>query len=213
MPPIGQIIQSFQRPFTLLRRDAPTIDAAGHAYPSPVTASTLRGAIYPQEGDKLQDVPEGLRDRAAIWIFTRAALRTAEDPNLHDADLVRYLNRLYRVFRSERWDFGGYYRSTALKLPQEAGYLPMHFGAGVTGLTPTQVEALPGLLYASSNDARVAVTAIADQFVYFAAPASFGTLSVDGVAGAVTNITIGTQAYHLFQSTAAALGAVTARFF
>ncbi len=211
MAKIGSIIDHFSQTFSVIRRDAPVVDESGHAYDQPVSVVPMRGAIYPQQGDLVENPPEGMRDRAAIWVYTRSLLRTAEEPELHDADLVRYQRRLYRVYRAEPWTYGAFYRNVALKLPQESGYGPVYFGVGVTGLNAVQILALPGLLYLSSNSARIAVAPGAGQKAYFAAPAAFGTLGAD-LAGSVTQATISGTVYNVFESTAANLGSIEVLF-
>ena len=76
----------------------------------------LLASVQPARADELQRLPEGRRTSAAIKLYSKERLRTADSPRNIQPDRVEYRGESYQVESVEDWDeLGGYFKPIALK--------------------------------------------------------------------------------------------------
>lgn len=74
------------RDVTLTTRAAGVYDADGNFDVGTATAATIRAAIFPASGNKLMDLPEGIRTEAGWLCWSRSAM--AVDDQITDGSIV-----------------------------------------------------------------------------------------------------------------------------
>jgi hypothetical protein len=117
--PVDHILETFAVPggLSVTRRAAGT-ETAGIYTPGATTTLTVNPiVVQPIAGRTLARMPEGQRTREPVAVWTREALRTAQDPAGAMADRFTYLGALYEVVEVHAWSGqGGYYQYTAVKV-------------------------------------------------------------------------------------------------
>jgi hypothetical protein len=117
--PVDHILETFAIPggLTVTRRAAGT-ETAGIYTPGATTTLTVDPiVVQPVAGRTLARMPEGQRTREPVSVWTRAELRTAQDPSGAMADRFTYGGALYEVAEVHAWAAqGGYYSYTAIKV-------------------------------------------------------------------------------------------------
>lgn len=90
---------------------------AGRLTPGETTTLTIAANVQPASGRDLLRLPEGLRTRETIAIWTAAELRTADEDAGTPADRVAYGGATYQVENVEGWGvLGGYRKAIAAKV-------------------------------------------------------------------------------------------------
>jgi hypothetical protein len=87
----------------------------------PLSFSTFEivASIQPASGEDLVRVPEGVRTRELVTVFTPTELQVKNAPAGTEADRVAYKGATYEVQTVEKWDeSGSYYRAVAAKIEQ-----------------------------------------------------------------------------------------------
>lgn len=112
----GTIRRLGMRPVVVTRRGAPTTDK-GRVTPSEPTTYSLNANVQPLSGRELLRLPEGLRSRETLAMWTDGDLRTADESAGVLADRVAVNGRVYEIELVEDWEFhGGYRRFIAAKV-------------------------------------------------------------------------------------------------
>lgn len=103
---------------TVTRRGAATL-SAGFWTPGTTSTITLTDAVvHPLTGRQLEALPEGLRTREPLAVFSATALRTAAEPAGVGADTFTWGGVTYEVQTVENWAANGnFYRHVAVKVP------------------------------------------------------------------------------------------------
>lgn len=91
-----------QETATRRRYAAYTRDSQGKAVDGALTSTTIRLTKQPLNGRDLKLLPEGLRQEDTIKVYTRSALRTANQHDGTPADEVVIDSIAYRVMRVDR---------------------------------------------------------------------------------------------------------------
>lgn len=92
----------------------------GYAVNTALPPREIEAVVHPAMGRDLERLPEGLRNRETIWVFTGAELRCETTDS--QPDLIEYRPggdadpKLYRVYLCEDWTRqGGHYRALAYR--------------------------------------------------------------------------------------------------
>jgi hypothetical protein len=102
-------------PVTITRPGAPTLDA-GRVVEGRSTVVTTQASVQPVSGRELLRLPEGLRTRELVAVYSPVELRTANATSGALADQVAYGGATYEVQLVEDWSrLGGYWRGIAAK--------------------------------------------------------------------------------------------------
>jgi hypothetical protein len=106
--------------YTVTRKAAPSL-VKGKRVAGTTSALTIEALVHPVAGRELQRLPEGLRSREVISIFSKTELRTVQvvagAETACEADSIRYQGRDYEIQVVEPWDeTGGFFRYYASKL-------------------------------------------------------------------------------------------------
>lgn len=114
---IGQIINAFNTPITVRRTSDATTFTDGLASVADVDTFTLDGvAVQPLTGSERQSLPELIRDRALIKLYTRCPLLGVDVEGKVRADRLDYRGQEYVVQTVQDWGpHGGYYKVIAIK--------------------------------------------------------------------------------------------------
>ena len=115
---IGAIIDRFNTPVTVRRTNESTTYTNGLA--EVVTdVDTFRldhVSVQPVTGRERQLLPEGIRDRAIIKLYTRCPLLSVDVEGKVRADRIDYEDQEYVVQNVENWEpNGGFYKVLAIK--------------------------------------------------------------------------------------------------
>jgi hypothetical protein len=104
MMDVAIAIDGEARNVTLTTRAAGTYNADGDFVAGAATNTTIRAAIFPAMGDKLRDLPEGIRTEAGWLCWSRTPINV--DDTIADGSVS------YRVlFDWNRAFEGGFYRA------------------------------------------------------------------------------------------------------
>jgi hypothetical protein len=118
---LSGVVESFSLPdgLQITRRGVPTftqglMTATGSAQ----TFTASPAFVHPTSGREVMGLPEGLRSRETITVYSAQALRGALEPGGTQGDLVAYNGVTYEVQTAQPWaDLGTYYRALATKVP------------------------------------------------------------------------------------------------
>lgn len=102
-----------KRSFNILRRSRDVTPPDGFYEPPAPTTVPIQALVYPViKQDIVQILPEELRKRKVIRIFSNVELKEHIDGSLFEADELVYDGESYRVFRLAGWinvsGFSGY---------------------------------------------------------------------------------------------------------
>lgn len=104
MTDVALAIDGEARNVTLITRAAGAYNDDGEFVPGAATSATIRAAIFPATGNRLMDVPEGIRTEAGWLCWSRTAIKVNDE--ITDGAIV------YRVlFDWNRSPEGGFYRA------------------------------------------------------------------------------------------------------
>ncbi len=111
---LAALIRRWSIPVEVVKRTAPTAVNGRFAAPEE-SRRTIRAHVQPVSGRELQRLPEGLRDRFTIRVWTDAELRIA-DQTL--PDLLLYNDSRFEVQTSQPWQqIAGFFEYLATKEP------------------------------------------------------------------------------------------------
>lgn len=89
---------------TRRRFPAPTRDAdTGRTIVGAPTTSTFTGSFQPLDGRDREALPEGVRARETITVYTKTNLRVDDQHEGVQADEVEYKGRTFVVYRVDAW--------------------------------------------------------------------------------------------------------------
>lgn len=89
----------------------------GRYRPGATSTFAIRASVQPLAGRDLLRLPEGLRTRQTIKVYTATALRTADAPDGAGADVIAYQGDSYQIETVEPWaEAGGFYKAIAAKV-------------------------------------------------------------------------------------------------
>ncbi len=106
---IGEIIEDFAAPLTLRRRASGGY-AMGRFLEGAATDVTIRAVVVPSTGRDLNRVPEGLRTRVSVRVFSQSELRVGPPP-----DEFVYGGETYQLVHVAPWTQGEFYDAMAVK--------------------------------------------------------------------------------------------------
>jgi len=114
---IGRIISHFKTPITVRRTNEPASFVNGIATVADVETFQLTHVnVQPLTGRERQLMPELIRDRALIKLYTRCPLLSIDIEGKVRADRIDYRGQEYVVQTVEDWDpNGAYYKVIAIK--------------------------------------------------------------------------------------------------
>lgn len=112
---LSGVIESFASTYTVTRQSASAYGDDG-VLDAPTTSTvTIRACVQPVTGRELQRLPEGLRTRELLSVWTATQLFTqgaGQDPDLLDID-----GDTWEVQTVERWDtLGAYWKVVVAKV-------------------------------------------------------------------------------------------------
>lgn len=112
------VILEFAVPYTLTRRSPPVV-VAGRASAPAEEAIAIVAAVIPANGRDLLLLPEDMRTREAVTIFSTFEIRTAEDATGAPPDTIEHEGETYQIQTVQDWSrLGGFWRGVALKVPR-----------------------------------------------------------------------------------------------
>ncbi|MFN3833387.1 MAG: hypothetical protein ACK4SQ_14270 [Allorhizobium sp.] len=95
-------------PMTRTRQGADSYDDGGNLIPGANTTTAIKAVIQPATGNKLMDVPEGVRTEAGWFVWSRSEI--AVDDRVTNKGIV------YRVVYAWPRAEGGFYRAALGKV-------------------------------------------------------------------------------------------------
>ena len=95
-------------PMTRVRQAADTYDTGGNLIPGASTTTPIKAVIQPATGNKLMDVPEGVRTEAGWFVWSRSEM--AVDDRITNKGVT------YRVLFAWPRDEGEFYRAALGKV-------------------------------------------------------------------------------------------------
>lgn len=102
---------------TVTRRAAPTTDGRGRVVAGAASTFAIAASVQPVSGRDLLRLPEGLRTRELVAVFTSGALRTNDDATRAPPDTFAWQGATYQVEKLEDWGpVGGYVKAIAAKV-------------------------------------------------------------------------------------------------
>jgi hypothetical protein len=101
---VSLAIDGEARNVTLMTKAEGSYNADGDFVPGTATSTTIRAAIFPATGNRLMDVPEGIRTEAGWLIWSRTAIKVNDE--------ITSGAVTYRVlFAWDRSEEGGFHRA------------------------------------------------------------------------------------------------------
>ncbi len=117
MNAVGIIARS-GKPYTITRIAASAYDSHGRAVAGGTSTLAMVASVQPVTGRDLQRMPEGLRTRELVKLYTTTQLRTADEGAGTVADRFAYRGATWEVQTVEDWaDAGNYFKCIAAKVP------------------------------------------------------------------------------------------------
>ena len=115
---IGRIIEHFNTPITVRRATDATEFTNGLADVVEVDTFSLSGInVQPLTGRERELLPEGIRDKGLIKLYTQCPLLSVDVEGKVKADRLDYRDQEYVVQTVEDWcPNGGYYKVLAIKV-------------------------------------------------------------------------------------------------
>ena len=116
---VGSIIANFSVPGgVFVRRHAPGFRTDGHYQDGPVRRFKLKDiSIQEMSEAEIQTLPENLRVKQNITIYSRLELQIINVAKQTSADLLEYLEDVFEVHKVSNWGFsGGYFKSGAVRV-------------------------------------------------------------------------------------------------
>lgn len=104
----AQAIDRRAIPMTRTRQGADSYDTGGDLIPGASTTTPIKAVIQPATGNKLMDVPEGVRTEAGWFVWSRSELA--------DDDRITNKGVTYRVLFAWPRDEGEFYRAALGKV-------------------------------------------------------------------------------------------------
>ena len=99
-------------------RPGPTGLASGRRVAGVTTSFSIVASVQPASGRQMDRLPEGLREREGMTLWTTTDLRTAQVASGIEADLVSIDGSTFEVVAIDRWaSLGNYYRATVTRVP------------------------------------------------------------------------------------------------
>lgn len=112
---LSDVIDELATGIYAVSRPGPTTYTNGRRDPPTTTAFELRALVHNVSGRALDRLPEGLRTKEAIAIFSTVELKTSSSAG--EPDVVTYAGNTYQVDVCDRWKASGnYFRSLATKV-------------------------------------------------------------------------------------------------
>lgn len=103
--------------YNVTRRAVPLM-VDGRVLPSSSTALVVTGSLQPSSGRDVQRLPEGLRDRETMVIFTSTELQAANPSTGAPGDRLEVSGRSFEVQTHERWvELGNFHRYVIVLVP------------------------------------------------------------------------------------------------
>jgi hypothetical protein len=117
---IGTLERLCSNSYTVMRLAAGSYDANGRYSVGSSSTFSVNASIQPVSGRDLLRLPEGLRTKQLLAIWTRTPLQTALAPNGPPPDVLTYTDGLgYQVQTVLDWtENGGYSKYIAQKVGQ-----------------------------------------------------------------------------------------------
>ena len=105
----------------VLRRSLPVIfnlTTGRYDQPTPRESDrTIKATIYPTTPREAQILPEGVRNKQLLTLFTQDQLKAASSRNRKDGDIILYREDEYEVQRTEDWqNTGSYFKSISVRV-------------------------------------------------------------------------------------------------
>lgn len=112
---IGSILDSFPQTPILIERFAQGAFVKGRYVPGSKSHSIpCASVVHPSTGKDQELLPQGVRNRESVIVYTKEAIQTADQEAGTPADRLWINNRRYEVFNVEDWSInGGYFKSMA----------------------------------------------------------------------------------------------------
>jgi hypothetical protein len=113
-----RILPRFRTAITVKRKAAGTYTKGLYTpAPTETTIAIANASVQPLDAEEMLLLPEGIRTRQAIKVYSPELLRTA-DAN-EEADRVVYLGEMFEVHSVEDWDdHGRFWKATCVKAGQ-----------------------------------------------------------------------------------------------
>lgn len=115
---IADIIQEFATPFTVRRTNEATtfVDGLAQVTTDVDEFEVCDGSVQPLKAQERMLMPELIRDRGMLKIYTKTAVRSVDVEGKKRADRITYGDQAYVVQSVEDWDaHGDYYKIVAVK--------------------------------------------------------------------------------------------------
>ncbi len=117
MNPSG-VITRFGTTLTVQRYAAPTTDGHGRIIPAVPESLSITASVQDVSGRELMRLPEGLRTRDLVTVYTTDDLRGADDAAGTPPDRFTLGTNTYEVQMVEDWTaIGDYVKAIAAKVP------------------------------------------------------------------------------------------------
>jgi hypothetical protein len=98
-------------PVTVARQQPGTYVKGRYVEPNPTEFFPVV-SVQPVTGKEQLLLPEGVRTRQTVKIYSKMRLMTSSQSTSQRADIVNYKNQNYEVFTVEDWtDVGGFYKA------------------------------------------------------------------------------------------------------
>jgi hypothetical protein len=106
---LSSTVSRFATGTYVVTRDARTYGADGRLDTTPSSTFQVTACVQPVAGKDLERLPDGMRTRDVLTIFTATELK--------EKDVVAWSGRQYEVDQVEPWsELGGYYRALATRV-------------------------------------------------------------------------------------------------
>lgn len=122
--PTVEDVSACVRGFTediILRRSLPVIFSSTtgrYTQPTPREEDQVfKALVYPTSPREAQVLPEGVRNKQLLTLFSTEKLNSASSRNGTDGDIVLYREDEYEVRKTEDWqNTGGFFKSIAVRI-------------------------------------------------------------------------------------------------
>ena len=116
----GLAIQYFRVPGGItLRRGSAGSTTLGRYTPGATSDTTgVVASVQPMKGDELDNLPEGMRSRRPVKVYTETELLTVDVGAGTPADIIVWDGETFEIQTVEKHTYGGYWKATAVRIGQ-----------------------------------------------------------------------------------------------
>lgn len=117
---VSDVVSSFNNQIITLKKFGESTVVRGRPQQEELPLEEITADVQNATGRALQVLPEGLRTRSVISVFSLTQMKGVSESNQTIADQVNYLGSWYRIYHVFPWNQNGYNEAVAVEINDNA---------------------------------------------------------------------------------------------